>query len=119
MKEMQELRKDFLISCKDDSTGLWEVIRSVKNILKIYDSQIIKNTILSMVLEFLMANYIVVGFPMRDGSFQAWEGSPEELVRKIKYAWDILDREPNIGDVIWFYITSVGKEELKRLQKCE
>ncbi|MBU0455440.1 MAG: hypothetical protein ABIH77_02155 [Pseudomonadota bacterium] len=115
ISKARDLKIEFLILCQDDSTGLWLIIRITKNILGTKDADEIQKIILHLVLEFLKKQFIVVGFPLRDGTFKRWHGEPKELVEKIKIDWDQLDREPNLGDVIWFYITEKGSAELKRL----
>lgn len=105
-----------MIRCNDDYTGLWEIIRSVRRILGIYDPEEIKHIILKMVLEFLKLNFIIVGFPLKEGGFSKWEGAPTQLIKQIKENWETIGNDPDPGDVIWFNITKEGEAELKRLQ---
>jgi hypothetical protein len=117
MNNIKKLKITFLTECRDDSVGLWELISMTQEILNLVDEQQIEDFILNFVFELLNDNFIMAGFPQRDGTFKAWSSTPKESVQRIKKDWDALDHEPNIGDVIWFYITETGEKELAKLQQ--
>ena len=116
MDKILRLKKEFFTSFLDDWIGLWELIYMVKNIIELTEQKEVKKFLLEFVLDLLKENLILAGFPHTDGSFQKWEGKPKEIVMRIKQDWENLDKEVNVGDVIWFDITEKGEALLNKLQ---
>ena len=110
-----ELKIDILTNCHEDSIGLWLFIGIIEDNLNLYGKQLQEMT-LSIILEFLEKGLIQAGFPReKDGFFEQKIGVPKDIVMNIENEWNELDREPTIGDIIWFYITEKGTKEMIKL----
>lgn len=115
MNETKKLHKDILLSCDDDYTGLWEIIRDVQRYFGKIESKEIQVKALVAIRELLEFEFIQAGFPIRGGKFEPWMLSANEVIDQIKTEWNLLDHEPTIGEVVWFTITTKGRQRLSEL----
>lgn len=114
MTDLTRLKKDLLVECKDDHVGLWTFIKCVRLDLGVADPGRIRRLALEIIQEFLESGLVQAGFPTADGrGFKPWSLAPEEAVARINSEWDVLGREPNIGDIVWFTTTEKGDKEVE------
>ena len=109
-----ELKIDILIDCHEDDVGLWFLIGIIYDNLNPSDQEL-KKTTLDIALELLKEGLIQAGDPLPNGTFKQKKGTPKNIIKYIEREWDALGREPNIFDIISFYITEKGKKELMEL----
>lgn|SRR3989338_7339412 len=119
MNNLLNLTKEFLIESDVDYAGLWQIDSWVELDLKIKNLKERKVYILNFILEMLKSDYVRVGNLAKGGGFDAWEGTPEELIKQVDKIWDISQSEEPTGFYVWFNITEKGKVELQRLQNIE
>lgn len=113
MSDLNQLKADLLVECKDDHVGLWTLIKCVRLDLGVTDPAEVRRVTLELVVEFLESGLVQAGFPTADGrGFKRWDLSPEQVVARIEHEWDALGREPNIGDIVWFTTTEKGDKEV-------
>jgi hypothetical protein len=60
-------------------------------------------------LKELFADGLIRGGDVTDDGFVAWPGNANEHVARIEREWDLLGREPVLGEIGW---VAVSKEEL-------
>ncbi|MCD6040373.1 MAG: hypothetical protein K0R24_1662 [Gammaproteobacteria bacterium] len=114
MNDYADLEKKILQLLSEDCIGLWEIIRLIKKKYPGLSPKDTKEITLQFIFQMLSQNIFYAGIPQKDGSFVFWVGKPDELTKKIKESWDTLDSEPNIGEIVWFDITNVKRDELKQ-----
>ena len=108
MKNIDTIKRDFLIENSDDYAGLWSLIHRIKFGLGYTDPATVRGITISLLTELLRQGLIKAGIPRISGEFEEWQLSPDEIVRRIEKEWDSLGREPNIGDIVWFTTTKAG-----------
>jgi hypothetical protein len=133
MSNLSDLEKEILIKCANDYTGLWSIIRSIKERLSLTDLEEIRHKTMEVLRPLVEAGLIHPGWPKLTGrGFEPWifltydrndpktkkvnrilTQSVDEAMDLIDKEWKALGREPNIGDVAWFFITDKGKRELE------
>ena len=106
-----ELKIDLLLEGHEDYVGLWYFLEIVAENLNLKKEKLKKKT-LEIILCFLKEGYMEAGLLYGKGYFRKKDGNSEEIIVYIEKEWNALDREPNIGDVIWFNLTEKGEEEL-------
>ena len=95
------LVQSILRECKDDYVGLWSIVREVRSILR-PTTNLIDETI-SVIIPLIEQNRIVAGNFF--GTDFVYSNEPPEIIsRKISSEWAKLNRDPNIGEIIWFTI---------------
>jgi len=134
MRALSDLHKEILIRCSDDDVGLWEVVRVVvRDFVRqqpggseflelIYstntgdgsqlvereraiDPNLVRERVLQVIRDLLDAGLIDAGFPGKQGTWESWNLSPAETMRRIEAEWDALGHPPTIGDIVWFIST--------------
>ena len=134
MRRITDLHKAILISCSDDYTGLWEIIRDVQRVFNNANAETIREKTIATLHDLLSAGLIQPGFPKPpDGrTFEPWvfylndektrkldrvvTRSIDEAIDLINKGWDVLGREPSLGDIVWFTVTEQGNQQLRDLQ---
>ncbi|MBS0208236.1 MAG: hypothetical protein JSS27_04705 [Planctomycetes bacterium] len=84
--------------CEDDYVGLWSIYRQAKE-AGLDDPKLWTLAIVSFLLH---ANIVQAGAPDDQGGFIPWKSSPDDAWRRIASEWQNLQREPDIGDIVWF-----------------
>ncbi|QYO67760.1 hypothetical protein [Leptolyngbya sp. 7M] len=85
----------------EDYVGLWSIIWQFREIYKETDPLEIQRGTLQVVETLLKAGLIRVG-AFKNGEFEVWNLSSEEILNYIKRVWEEGGKEPNIGDIVWF-----------------
>jgi hypothetical protein len=76
----------------------------------------IKRKTLEIVHKLLEADLIQASFSTLDRTFERWMLSPNDVIGRVKYEWDSLDRESTIEDVALFTTTKKGDAITKKLK---
>jgi hypothetical protein len=100
MDDLESVSRDIIAECGDDYVGLWSIIRKVRTV-GIKDYPKLRTTTISLLKELLRRREILAG-QFRNDLFEQWHGSHEEVLERIEREWIHLDREPTIGDIVWF-----------------
>ena len=107
------LKKYLLARARASESGLWVFNDVVAEELGLDRYNDARPTTMRIISELLGEGLLRVGFPKRDGSFEAWTQDAEGIIERIGREWDALgDEEPNIGDVAWFVATEKADEYL-------
>src|SRR5437762_2691634 len=101
MSAMESLKQEVLAECDEDHVGHWSVIRDVEDHFPNKDEAAIRDQVLSLLRELLVANEISAGFPTPEGKFRALRTTPEKVLQRIETAW-LPGQRPTIGEGLWF-----------------
>jgi hypothetical protein len=78
MGDLESAARDIIAECGDDYVGLWSIIRRVRT-AGIKDYPKLRTTAISLLKELLRHREIVAG-QFRNGLFEQWHGSDEEVL---------------------------------------
>jgi len=101
MATLESLKQSILTECDEDHVGLWAVIREVEDFLPNPDQGAVRDQVLKLLQELLVAHEIQAGFPTSEGGFRSLKATPEEIMTQIEAAWPVGQR-PTIGEGLWF-----------------
>jgi hypothetical protein len=101
MTTLESLKQSILTECEEDHVGLWSVIRDVEEFLPKRDQMAVRDQVLSLLHELLVAHEIKAGFPTSEGRFRSLKADPEKIIARIEAEWPIGHR-PTIGEGLWF-----------------
>jgi hypothetical protein len=104
MLNIKKIEIDFLNECAEDYVGLWSLIKLAKNYFHTILDLKLKRIILDLIYRNLIDEQIEAGEIPKDKEFQflKWDMSPEDIIKRIEKEWDKLEKEPDLGDVVWF-----------------
>lgn len=109
----KELKQSILTECNEDHVGLWSVIQDVEGFLPKRDQAAVRDQVLRLLHELLVAHEIKAGFPTPEGHFRSLKAAPEKIMARIEAEWPVGHR-PTIGEGLWF--TRAKKRSRKRMQ---
>jgi hypothetical protein len=102
MPSLESLKQSLLTECEEDHVGLWSVIRDVEEAFPKKDKAAIRDRVLNLLHELLLAHEIQAGFPTPDGrGFSALRLDPDKVLARIEADWPAGHR-PTIGEGLWF-----------------
>ncbi|HEY7156739.1 MAG TPA: hypothetical protein VH575_22410 [Gemmataceae bacterium] len=101
MLTLESLKQSILAECEEDHVGLWSVIREVEEFLPKRDEAVVRDQVLSLLHELLVAGEIKAGFPTSEGRFRSLRTTPEKIMARIEAEWP-LGHRPTIGEGLWF-----------------
>ncbi len=101
MPTLESLKQSILTECEDDHVGLWSVIRDVEEFLPKQDEIAVRDHVLKLLHELLVAHEIKAGFPTPEGRFRSLKSAPEKIIAQIEANWP-LGHRPTIGEGLWF-----------------
>lgn len=84
-----------------DYVGLWAILWEVKQRLPSLSPAEARSIVLAIVREAIERNVVVPG-EFVEMHFTPWKLSPMEALERIESTWCALDREPDVGEVVWF-----------------
>lgn len=109
-KQLDSLKREFLLEAAEDYVGLWEFPSSIRRHLSIEDPEEIKRVSMELIRQFVNEGIFAPGELAGEGGFDAWSLSPSESIETIGKLWERLGREPNLGDEApWFNLTKKGE----------
>jgi hypothetical protein len=95
----QQQLDEIIAEAKYDEVGLWFIIGRIRSDLKITEPDAIRAATLQCVHQLLLTGEVVAGSYRLDRTgVESWKLDPESSVRRIAAEWDVLSREPGIGD---------------------
>ncbi|GAC1338137.1 MAG: hypothetical protein NVSMB14_05070 [Isosphaeraceae bacterium] len=101
MSILDSLERIVLAECEEDHVGLWSIIRDVEEFLIQPDDAAVRNQVLGLLNDLLVADEIIAGFPTPEGRFCPLRMSAEKIMARIETEWPAGHR-PNIGEGLWF-----------------
>jgi hypothetical protein len=101
MPTLESLKQNVLTECEEDHVGLWSVVRDVEEAFPAQDGAAVRDHVLKLLRELLLADEIQAGFPTADGRFRSLSMSPDDIMTRIEAEWP-LGRRPTIGEGLWF-----------------
>jgi hypothetical protein len=103
VEKYNKLLKELLVECEEDHVGLWSIIHDIHCELGENDPCEVQQIALGLIDKLFDDPRMAAGFPADDGrGFLPWDLSKSEILSRIKNEWDVLGREPDIGDIVWF-----------------
>jgi hypothetical protein len=113
MSALESLKQSILIECAEDHVGLWSLIRDVEEFFPTGNEAAIRDRVLILLREFLLAHEIEAGFPTPNGrGFRSLRIPPDKILARIEAEWPV-GRRPTIGEGLWF---TKAKKERKALE---
>jgi hypothetical protein len=107
MEELDRLLQEIIVECEEDHVGLWSVVHGVHWELSEKDPIKVKQLTMKLVEGMLNHPGMAAGFPTDDGKgFTPWSLTKGEILSRVNHEWDIMGREPTLGEIVWFTITS-------------
>jgi len=110
--KIKKIYKYLLDYCSTDYMGLWVI---VWNVTHAHTSQnpreIVQKKTLKVIEEMLKNGWIEIGVLIlhdAEVNFQPLKLSVKEAINYINSEWELLGREPDIGEVCWFRATPAG-----------
>lgn len=79
------------------------------------DLESLKKVTFELIIDVQENGLMKAGDLLPDNSFIPWNISIDDIVAKIKYNWNNLNRELYPHEIVWFEITEKGKKEFERL----
>jgi hypothetical protein len=67
MPSLESLKQSILTECEEDHFGLWSVIRDVEELFPKKDEPAVRDRVLTLLHELLLAHEIEAGYPAPDG----------------------------------------------------
>jgi hypothetical protein len=105
-----------LIWCIEDWTSLFSISSFVEEFYRYEDPELIKVTSLAIIKKLLDEDLVKAGeLLLDDNIFIPWDMTTDEILAKIRVAWDSLGRELYPHEIVWFEITEKGKKEFEYL----
>lgn len=101
----KSLKQMLLAECEDDYVGLWSVIRDVEEALPELAEAAVRERVLQLLRDLLLAGEIVAGIPTAKGGFRSLRDSAEKVLARAEADWPVGHR-PTIGEGLWFTRTS-------------
>ncbi|HUY87501.1 MAG TPA: hypothetical protein VMV10_02080 [Pirellulales bacterium] len=101
MTAVESLKQNILAECDDDHVGLWSVIRDVEEALPKLGQAAIRDHVLGVLRELLVAQEIKAGYPTATGGFRSLRATPDKILAQIEADWPVGHR-PTIGEGPWF-----------------
>jgi hypothetical protein len=107
-----EALEDYLVfRSREDYAGLWVFVRTVAEELVLDEgSEAVRDTTLRVIRNLLEAELVRPCSLNHKGDFEPWPLNPEQALDEISREWDDLDREPRLGDIVWFDVTEKGEK---------
>ncbi len=112
-------KREFLEYCKDDWTPLFFIEAFVDKFYLYKDSEMTKKTTLEMIKKLLEEKLIIAGDLLPGNTFVKWDNNIDEIISKIKFKWDNLNRELVPHEIVWFDITKKGEKEFEYLDSLD
>src|SRR5438046_591271 len=114
MPALESLKQSILAECEEDHVGLWSVIRDVEEAFPKSDEVVIRDRVVALLQELLLAHEIQAGFPDPDGrGFRPLRIAPDKVLARIEADWPVGHR-PTIGQGLWF--TRAKKRRRKKVE---
>jgi len=110
------IRDSVLIETTEDDVGLWSIHWHYRESGRETDKSNTRRETLELVKDLLEEELIQAG-QFKDGDFELWNLSPTETIARIETEWDALQRDPTLGDIVWFIATEKGEQEAKKLSQ--
>lgn len=103
MKISNQLIDELKNEAKSDEVGLWLIIRVVQEDLGVTKPAEVKKTALHLIQKLISSGQIHAASYSSDGSgYVVWDGTVDDILKRISDEWDALKRTPNIGDIVTF-----------------
>jgi hypothetical protein len=84
-----------------DHVGLWALIGAVKDAEPEGTAEDVRSMTMEVLRYALERSDAVAGhFDGKTYAFVPWEGSADDVIARAEREWDVLGREPNIGEVL-------------------
>uniref|UniRef100_UPI003AA993E5 hypothetical protein n=1 Tax=Thalassoglobus sp. TaxID=2795869 RepID=UPI003AA993E5 len=92
---------ELIDEAKLDEVGLWYVLYQVRSDFGVGEPELIKDMTLKYVREMLDPGEVCVGnYSTITNCFEEWNLSPDQVVSRIDRDWELLGRDPDIGEIV-------------------
>jgi hypothetical protein len=102
MDSIEEILNDIRKECFEDYVGLWTIPWHFREIYGINDVAVRRTESFKVIERLLELPDIGVGQFNESRSFDFWNLSASDVLKKLASEWDALGHEPSIGDIAWF-----------------
>lgn len=112
-KRAEELSRELVALAEEDYADLRDYLHETQEIMGAFSDEDMKTYTLSFIYYLLKAEMIQAGIPTPDGGFKVWNASPQQATERIQEEWDALQRDPELGEIVWFNTTTKGENFLQ------
>ncbi|MBI5346269.1 MAG: hypothetical protein HZB76_03920 [Chlamydiae bacterium] len=110
-----KVKYKFLMWCGEDYSSLFSLFSFVKEFYGFKDIKPLKEMTLKILKELLETELIKIGFITDENKFNVWKEDLNNIMNKIKFQWDNLNRDLYPHEIAWFDITVKGVIEFEHL----
>ena len=97
-----KLIESIFFQCQNGFVGVSLVVGEIESQMKVASPSEIQNVTLKIIEQLLRSYPIKVGFPTKDGkNFISWNLESDEVISQIKFRWQTLGKELNIGEIAY------------------
>jgi acyl carrier protein len=121
----RNLTKELLSHGLVDSIQLIDIVDAVcrHNDISLSDEAAIIGPSLDVIRELLEAKYIYAGDAITDAAgvytVHPWKLAPSDAVSRIEKDWIRLERQPTLGDIVWFELTDAGRKAAEKVDRAD
>jgi len=104
--DLEGIRQQWLLAVYADQVelGLWSAAAEVKeHVGQDAPWDLVRATTLEALAPLLKSGELVAVDLLSGGDLATWPGTPDEWLTRIDQEWRALGRDPDIGDIAWFY----------------
>lgn len=112
-KKVEELIRELVALSEEDYADLSTYLHETEEIMGAFSEEEMKTYTLSFVYYLLKAEMIQAGIPTPDGGFKVWNIGSQESTERIQEEWNALQRDPELGEIVWFNTTAKGERFLQ------
>jgi hypothetical protein len=109
----EELSRELVALAEEDYADLSTYLHETEEIMGAFSDEDMKTYTLSFVYYLLKAEMIQAGIPTPDGGFKIWNTGPQQATERIQEEWNALQRDPELGEIVWFNTTAKGENFLQ------
>ncbi len=105
MSDIEAIAEEFRQELGEDYVGLWRFFRVAFERTGKRDPNDLQEVVLGIVASLFDAGGLSVG-QFESKKFVEWNGTPDEIIARIRRECRSLGRAPNIGEICWFTVRS-------------
>jgi hypothetical protein len=101
--KIDEIVEGYVEETNVDYVGLWQIISRVRRDLRKVEHAQLKKAVLQIVRGLLSAGLEAITLRANDPVRVRWSNQDDEyVINRISQEWDLLGRDPNPGEIVWF-----------------
>ena len=107
---------ELVVTGADDWVMACDVAWVAKSMGNAQSSDAIRELSVILIRELLERGLMTIG-DVTESGFRAWNVTWQEAVDRVQKEWQMLPREPSLGDVCWLELTEKGRSQAQALTR--